>query len=86
MNLGHKLIIVGIVLLAYWAVATWMRIEFFDSIIIDSVDAFGQGEIDYPWWWFAIRIKDYASWAGFIVLVVGIAKTYMIWRLDKNQD
>lgn len=86
MNFGNKLIVTGIILLAYWAIFTWIRIEFLDSIAIISVDAFGDGEIVYPWWWFAIRIKDYASWAGFVVFVIGIVKTYMIWRIDENEN
>jgi len=86
MKTGLKLVIVGVILFSYWVIATYMQIITIDSLILEQ-----QSEVVpmmkplvYPWWWFTILIRNYVGMASFVLIVVGIVKSYMIWRLENE--
>lgn len=91
MKTGLKLVIIGIVLLCYWLVAIYAKIVLIEILILEqesetpsipSLDS-TVNPLEYPWWWFVIRIGDYAGMAGFILVIVGIVKSYIDWRFVK---
>ncbi len=85
MNFGKKLIIFGIVLLFYWVTVSYAHDTTLESLFAQSSDSNPVAEpFEYPLWWPLTIIQNYAGMAGFILLVVGVVKTYMIWRLDRK--
>ena len=85
MKTGPKLIIIGIILFSYWTITTYVRIITIETLILEqhSEDAPIMQPLVYPWWWFVILIRDYAGMASFILIVVGIVKSYLVWRFGK---
>lgn len=84
MNLGKKMIIIGIVLLFYWTAVSYAHDITIETLFSQRPDNSPDDHVEYPLWWPFTVLQNYAGWAGFILLVVGTVKTYMIWRLDRK--
>lgn len=86
MNIGQKLIIIGIVLLFYWAIVSYAHDTTLEAIFVQSPDNSTEDFFVYPLWWPLTVLRNYAGWAGFILIVVGAVKAYMSWRFIKNEN